>query len=135
MLSEILSAVQTSTDIIANTRQHQAEHAASLHVRIRDRPIRHQQTGYKLFLLIADSLDCKLLSIAGFLLIADALLIADSFLIADSLLIADHGSSAVQTEQGALLLGGSFRQDVAGRGPVPPRSPGAGPRQPHAAAV
>ena len=36
MLSSTLSAVQTSTDIIANTRQHQAEQAASLPVQITD---------------------------------------------------------------------------------------------------
>ena len=65
----------------------------------------------------------------------DFLLIAKSLLVATCLLVADHGSSAVQAEQDALLLGGSFRQNLAGRGPVPPRSPGAGPRQPHAAAV
>jgi hypothetical protein len=60
MLSSFISAVQTSTDIIANTRQHQAEHAASLPIQIRHRSIKHQQAGCEFcWLQIMAAVRCK----------------------------------------------------------------------------
>ena len=128
-----ISAVQTSTDIIANLRQHQAEHAASLPVQIRHRPskIQHQIKSLQ-FNSIKSIKSVRSNQIQSHQINQRE---TNSRRVANVLLIADHGSSAVQAEQGAILLGGSFRQNVAGRGPVPPRSPGAGPRQPPAAAV